>query len=662
MATINVDSPLLRFLRNRGVPEECLQRMQQENIDATVIDLMDDKTLSGYIPTYGDRIAARRFCLQNNSASSKDSRKNSLFERLKQRMGINENEKKPDHEETFGSKRKREYAQNNRWAEKKTRKIELGWIHEGKQVRKRRGGGTRTFHVSEILQHAKDLFFPSGKNKFGRWEVFNHDILDYQEEAVFDEDVTVGDLYYALKMGMQRFYLCTKKISNDEDDDDEEEAFENGETHVNTSAQLTDPPQDDMEAPQTIVVLSSDFTNADQDASDTSEVMIGPYLGEPLACHLDDTVILEDDDLVITSLTPPSINIAVSTPNPSISNEAMSSPASYDLVCITIKLHRVNILEEMITQFKDPALLGYPLKYIYIDEKGDDADGVSRDVYAAFWSEFLDNTAEGEEFRVPSLSPKWQEEEWKSMGRILLKGFQDHGYFPCRLSPVFTVALIFGENQVSNEMLFDSLLFYLSQSDRDLVTRALNEDLSDEDRDELLDLMDRLDVSVLPTTENLKGLLLKVAHKQLIQKPAYAAEKMSSVASHFLKEAFQSPKDVLKMYEEKKPTTRKLLKLFSASPTTQAEKQSFRFLQQYIRGLDEIGFRRMFRFVTGSDVICVCQIEVLFTSSDGLARRPVAHTCGPVLELPWTYTSYPELRTELDNVLAAKSSYEFSIV
>lgn len=30
----------------------------------------------------------------------------------------------------------------------------------------------------------------------------------------------------------------------------------------------------------------------------------------------------------------------------------------------------------------------------------------------------------------------------------------------------------------------------------------------------------------------------------------------------------------------------------------------------------------------------------MFTSADGLARRPVAHTCGPVLELPWTYASY----------------------
>lgn len=67
--------------------------------------------------------------------------------------------------------------------------------------------------------------------------------------------------------------------------------------------------------------------------------------------------------------------------------------------------------------------------------------------------EFMDHTAEGEDLRVPSLSPKWQEEEWKSIGRILLKGFQDHGYFPCRFAPVFTVALIFGEKEVSDDML-----------------------------------------------------------------------------------------------------------------------------------------------------------------------------------------------------------------
>ncbi|XP_049437635.1 uncharacterized protein LOC125891993 isoform X2 [Epinephelus fuscoguttatus] len=39
--------------------------MEQDHIDATVIDFMDDDALAGYIPTYGDRIAARRFCLEN---------------------------------------------------------------------------------------------------------------------------------------------------------------------------------------------------------------------------------------------------------------------------------------------------------------------------------------------------------------------------------------------------------------------------------------------------------------------------------------------------------------------------------------------------------------------------------------------------------------------
>lgn len=66
-------------------------------------------------------------------------------------------------------------------------------------------------------------------------------------------------------------------------------------------------------------------------------------------------------------------------------------------------------------------------------------------------------------------------------------------------------------------------------------------------------------------------------------------------------------------------------------------------------------------FVTGSDVISVDKIGIMFTVVDGLARRPVAHTCGPVLELPVTYGSYPELRTEFDSILIDKTSYKFSL-
>lgn len=59
-----------------------------------------------------------------------------------------------------------------------------------------------------------------------------------------------------------------------------------------------------------------------------------------------------------------------------VAGTATDSPLAH----ITVKLHRVNLLEEMIAQFKDSALLKHPLQYTYIDERGADHDGVTRDV------------------------------------------------------------------------------------------------------------------------------------------------------------------------------------------------------------------------------------------------------------------------------------------
>lgn len=85
-------------------------------------------------------------------------------------------------------------------AEKTTRKIEIGWFHEGKQVRKRSGGGSRTIDISknankcDILSQAKELFFPRGVSKKGQWENFSHDVFDFQESEL-EDDITVGELY-----------------------------------------------------------------------------------------------------------------------------------------------------------------------------------------------------------------------------------------------------------------------------------------------------------------------------------------------------------------------------------------------------------------------------------------------------------------------------------
>ncbi|GAA6098877.1 uncharacterized protein LOC125141203 [Tachysurus ichikawai] len=196
-------------------------------------------------------------------------------------------------------------------------------------------------------------------------------------------------------------------------------------------------------------------------------------------------------------------------------------------------------------------------------------------------------------------------------------------------------------------------MLYLSQYERNLLSTALQDTLDGDDKNELLDLMDRMGVRTVPTQDNLKAVLLQVAHKQKIQQPKYALDNIAAVAGPTLREFFPSVLDMQKMYENLKPSTRKVLKLITASPATPAENQSLQFLHQYIRGLDEIGLRKMLRFMTGSDVICVKDIQVIFTPLEGLSRRPIAHTCGPTLELPSTYNSYPDLRAEMEAILSS---------
>lgn len=104
--------------------------------------------------------------------------------------------------------------------------------------------------------------------------------------------------------------------------------------------------------------------------------------------------------------------------------------------------------------------------------------------------QILDRAAEGAELRVPSLSPKWQEDEWRAVGRILAKGYLDQGYFPLGIAPAFTTALLFGEHAVSTNMLFESFQLHLSQSERDLIDMLYRKTLTVEAQDKFLNMLD----------------------------------------------------------------------------------------------------------------------------------------------------------------------------
>ncbi|KAK7886626.1 hypothetical protein WMY93_026247 [Mugilogobius chulae] len=250
---------------------------------------MEENRFSSFVPTLEDQHRIRQFYLENRAGPSTSAfRKRSLFGRLKQKMSNRGIDDRMEVEVgRFGwKKREYSYALKNKWARKRTRKIEVGWIHEGRQVRQRRGGGTRTINVprdtrkAQLFNFAKDLFFPNGRNEMGKFEADKSDIVDFRGEPMIDDKVTVGEMYDLLKKGMLRFYLSTQKLQdadgNEEDKSDEGDREPDwGRSYEEMSDREERSPIEEEEDPDTLKVTIGDtelIHNAVTDQAEAEEM------------------------------------------------------------------------------------------------------------------------------------------------------------------------------------------------------------------------------------------------------------------------------------------------------------------------------------------------------------------------------------------------------
>ena len=70
------------------------------------------------------------------------------------------------------------------------------------------------------------------------------------------------------------------------------------------------------------------------------------------------------------------------------------------------------------------------------------------------------------------------------------------------------------------------------------------------------------------------------------------------------------------------------------------QERVYGYLRTMIGNSSSNQLRQLMRFITGS---CVCnsdKITVQLNGLSGLARRPIAHTCDCVIELPTAYSNY----------------------
>lgn len=329
-------------------------------------------------------------------------------------------------------------------------------------------------------------------------------------------------------------------------------------------------------------------------------------------------------------------------------------------------LYRAFLKDNLIETFKYPEILQVNLDVTLIGDNGKEEEGkgagVFRDTLSTFWNQFFNSLTVGTQEKVPAIRHDYQRAEWEAIARILMYGYIKERYFPLPLSRAFVALCLFGEESMTSDFLLSSFKLYISEDERETLQRCLEETIED-DNDDVLDFLSNYKCYRNPTRQNILQIVSELAHQEIIQKPRYVMNCWAPILKPmtFLPD-FQSVVTLENLYEVKRPTAKKILKLIKSEPVTDQERQCLDHLKRYIRSLQGKSLSLFLQFITGSDIISCDTIEVAFSALEGASRRPVAHTCGPLLEIPSSYQSYNELSEEFSELLQHKEAWHFNIV
>ena len=332
----------------------------------------------------------------------------------------------------------------------------------------------------------------------------------------------------------------------------------------------------------------------------------------------------------------------------------------------SITVHRSTMRKDLIEIFSDPSISSCQLDVTVIDANGNAEQGkgrgVLRDVLTEFWQAFFTSLTVGSAEKIPFIRHDLQKPEWEAIARILVYGYKTVKHFPLKLSRLFLASCLFGEESITPDLLLASFREYIAAEDREVLDKCLSDAFDPEDK-ETIEFLSALKCFRLPNKDNIKTIIMELAHQELVQKPRYVLNSWAPILDSLrFDHSFQTLEGLKELYDRKRPTARKINNLFKAEPSNDAERQSLGHLKRFVKSLEGKALAKFLHFCTGSDVITCDNIEVSFNSLEGLQRRPVARTCVPLLELPTTYESYPALVEEFTNIMKEDQAWSFDMI
>ena len=99
---------------------------------------------------------------------------------------------------------------------------------------------------------------------------------------------------------------------------------------------------------------------------------------------------------------------------------------------MTLTVRCAAVAEDLLKGFKENQTAGRHVKITFENEMAADYDRVFRDCLTAFWGKVVD--LEGFSEASPPVNVHVCRESWEAMGRILVAGLEQVGYFLVRFS------------------------------------------------------------------------------------------------------------------------------------------------------------------------------------------------------------------------------------
>ncbi len=164
---------------------------------------------------------------------------------------------------------------------------------------------------------------------------------------------------------------------------------------------------------------------------------------------------------------------------------------------------------------------------------------------------------------------------------------------------------------------------------------------SEEFSSKLVAVVSRFGCREYPSPSKLKQMLLQIATFEFSIKPAVAITAIHngipSIHVPFWQQVGVG--GILSIYRALSVSPAKVLNMLeNEEGKTTNEERILGYLRQFIASLSREDLRLFLRFCTGSTVCTAgLDLSVSFNALEGLARRPIAHTCEPSLELSVNY-------------------------